>query len=278
MILKLEDKYQNNSSIILKDESKVIDFKNASKMPYEIITAKLNIPGSDKSRYDNWYSIMHESYYFKERARLQDIITELLGVYLSKYMGLDSVEYELAVQDGELIGLLSKNFRKENADYVYASNLTTEDRKKIRNYANAKVSIVSIPYKKMVYDYIMRLYYAATFDLANNVLCERKHSIPHISTLFDYEKSFMETEEDSFYDPFLGISISGKTIRVISETHPLMKHSISKALGFDITKAFKAIESEYNISIPDEVKAQYQEFNSERKDFIKDKVYQKKLH
>lgn len=275
MILRIEDKYQKNPSIILKDESRVIEFEKATKLPYGIITQKLNIPNTDQTRYDNWYSIMHESYYFKNRTYLQTIITELLGVCLSKYMGFDSIEYELAVLNGNIIGLLSKNFRKDNTKYLYATELTKKDHKRIAHYLTVKENILNLEYKKELYNYIMRLYYAASFDLTINVLCEKKGRIPHLSTLFDYEKSLIDSEEDSIYDPFIDLYISGKTIKTILDNNPSMEHSINRVLGFNMKDALEYIEEQYNISIPDEVKEVYQEYDSLRKEFMEDKIYQR---
>lgn len=273
MILRLDYKTEINPSIILKEESKVIDFTHATKLPYEIITKRLNIPNSDQSRYDNWYSIMHESYYFKNRTYLQNILNELLGVQLSKYMGFTSIEYELAILNGKIIGLLSKNFRKDNTKYLYATELTKRDHRIIAHYLTAKTSILNLEYKRELYNYIMRLYYAASFDLTINVLCERKGFLPHLSTLFDYEKSLMDTKEDAIYDPFIDLYISGKTIKTILDNNPSMEKSINKVLGFNMKDALEKIEEQYNISIPDEVKNKYLEYDSSRKEFMEEKIY-----
>lgn len=278
MILLLDEEIQKNPSIILSDNSKVIDFDLANKIPYEIITSKYNIPNDHQNKCDNWYSIMHESYYFKNRTRLQVIINELLGVCLSKYMGFDTVEYELATLNGELIGLLSKNFRKENRKYQCASELTKKDHKKISYYLTVKDSILNLEYKRELYDYIMRTYYAASYDLSFNVLYERIGLLPHISTLFDYERSLTDTEEDSIYDPFVNFYISSKSLLTILNNNPSIKQSIDKVLGFSITKALEDIEEYYNITIPSEVKMKYQEFDTLRKDFIEDKLYQKTIY
>lgn len=273
MILRLDYKTEINPSIILKEESKVIDFAHATKLPYEIITKKLNIPSTDQSRYDNWYSIMHESYYFKNRTYLQNILNELLGVLLSKHMGFDSIEYELATLNGSIIGLLSKNFRKDNTKYLYATELKKRDHKIIAYYLTAKENILNLEYKRELYNYIMRLYYAASFDLTINVLCERRGFMPHLSTLFDYEKSLMDTKEDAIYDPFIDLYISGKTIKTILDNNPSMEKSINKVLGFNMKDALEKIEEQYNISIPDEVKNKYLEYDSSRKEFMEEKIY-----
>lgn len=273
MIVRLDYKTEINPSIILKEESKVIDFAHATKLPYEIITKRLNIPNTDQSRYDNWYSIMHESYYFKNRTYLQNILNELLGVLLSKHMGFNSIEYELATLNGSIIGLLSKNFRKDNTKYLYATELKKRDHKIIAYYLTAKENILNLEYKRELYNYIMRLYYAASFDLTINVLCERRGFMPHLSTLFDYEKSLMDTKEDAIYDPFIDLYISGKTIKTILDNNPSMEKSINKVLGFNMKDALEKIEEQYNISIPDEVKNKYLEYDSSRKEFMEEKIY-----
>lgn len=275
MIVRLDYKTEINPSIILKEESKVIDFAHATKLPYEIITKRLNIPNSDQSRYDNWYSIMHESYYFKNRTYLQNIINELLGVLLSKYMGFASIEYELATLNGSIIGLLSKNFRKDNTKYLYATELKKRDHKIIAYYLTAKESILNLEYKRELYNYIMRLYYAASFDLTINVLCERRGFIPHLSTLFDYEKSLMDTEEDAIYDPFVDMYIMGKKIKTILDNNPSMETSINKVLEFNMNDSLSSIEDTYNISIPDDVKEKYLEYDKLRKEFIEEKIYKR---
>ena len=133
----------------------------------------------------------------------------------------------------------------------------------------------ALEYKKELYDYIMRLYYAASFDLTINVLCERRCFMPHLSTLFDYEKSLMDTKEDAIYDPFIDLYISGKTIKTILDNNPSMEKSINKVLGFNMKDALEKIEEQYNISIPDEVKNKYLEYDSSRKEFMEEKIYKR---
>lgn len=66
-----------------------------------------------------WLSVEGQEYYFK---KTEDIYEELIASECAKFLGVDAVEYDLAIFQGKE-GVLSKSYRKSNAEYISGSEI-----------------------------------------------------------------------------------------------------------------------------------------------------------
>lgn len=115
------------SRILLTSDTKYINIDDMQKITLDDLP--FCMPLVSLGRSGDWYVNDNcVAYYLKRRGYLAIILNELIGEYLSKYMGLETVEYDLAYEDDNIVGLFSKNFRKPKVDYVYYQDLTEDEK------------------------------------------------------------------------------------------------------------------------------------------------------
>ena len=92
--------------MILNEAKNIIDITGSSS----IFNAKDFPSGySDSSTYNkNWYKYQNHWYYFKDLITEDEVTSELLGSYVAKYLGLPTVNYQIARLNGSY-GLISED-------------------------------------------------------------------------------------------------------------------------------------------------------------------------
>lgn len=263
--------------ILLTSDTKYIRVDSMKKISSEDLS--FNLPSNLEGRNGDWYeNEKGEQYYLKRRKYLAIILNELLGEYLSLYMGLETIEYDLAYDGDNIVGLFSKNFRKKGIDYVYYHYLTEDEKKLIDRvlFLRAKTDWAK-EYKQQYTDYLMRNFYANQGDKVFNVLCYRDSGLIYLSTLFDYELSFINSEDSYIVDPFIiRDDFDYKLIRKMRKKDECLDESIEKVLKFDMEDTLERIKSDFGIRIPDVVMEHYISYDEERKRLMKENIVGKK--
>lgn len=269
------------------------DIKGISIRDLEIIkenrvklAKKLNISLAEIILKNNWYIYDGEYYYYKRLDSAFRIMNELIGVYLSKYMSVPTVEYTLALDFGKIVGLLSKNFRKLNKRYYLATCVNSKYLKKISNSLNEpKVDEL----RKSLDRLIMKDFYSCMTDRVRNTLVSMTR-LKNVSleTSFDYEMSFIderdslyprfekdETHEfDRYFNPLFYNDDEDKsygeinydTLKGMMEYDEYLIYLFERIMDFDIAKAIKCIEEENGMVVADDLKNYYINFDKIRKD------------
>lgn len=263
--------------IMLTNETKYIsvdDMREISKKDLSFY-----IPSSLSGKNGSWYeNDKHQQYYLKRRQYLSVILNEIIGVYLSKHMELDTIDYDLAYDGDTIVGLFSKNFRKKNVDYVYYQELTDDEKIFIERvlFWCAKTDRAK-EYKKQYTDYLIRNFYANQGDRVFNVLCHRKKGLVYLSTLYDYEMSFFHSDEISLIDPFIiQDEFSYDLLNRLRKKDKCFDDSIEKVFAFNMESTLERIRDDFKIRIPDVVMEHYISYDDERKRLMKENIASKK--
>ena len=264
--------------ILLTSETKYINVADMKKISLEDLS--FSVPLSSLGRNGAWFKNDEEEiYYLKRRGFLAIILNELIGEYLSKYMGFDTVEYDLAYEDDDIVGLFSKNFRKPDVDYVYSPNLTEDEKAYINRVICSRARKKKIKdYKQRYTDYLMRNFYANQGDKVFNAMCYRDKGLVYLSTLFDYESSFYHVDDDSLIDPFLmQDELSYDLINELRKKDKCFDRSIEKVLGFNMEETLEQIKDDFGVRIPDMVMDHYTSYDKERKRLMKENISGKRI-
>lgn len=266
-----------NPQIMLTSDTKYIKVEDMKKISLNQLS--FDMPNNLLGRNGCWYKNKDgEEYYLKRRLFINVIMNELIGEYLSKYMSLDTVEYQLAYEEDTIVGLFSKNFRVPDLEYVYYEYLTKEEKEYLDRLIRSRAFRQSInEYKREYTDYFMRNFYANQGDRVFNVLCCRENGKVHLSTLFDYELSLIHPDDEYIVDQFLMQGeISCRFIKMIRKRDTCFRDSLDKVLGFNMENTLDSIESDFGIKIPDNVLEYYLSYDKERKKLMKEKILSKK--
>lgn len=261
----------------ITDPSKIITLNSFNEItPTRELAQKLNIPYHLFSFHSNYVCVNGNNYFFKQPRGTRYLLSELLGVELSKFMGLKTIEYRLLSDRDSIVGLLSKNFREPTKNYIEACHLSKDDLNLIittlteRKYDNT-------PFKNELARYLMRNFYAAETDSGPNVLCEKRQENISLAPLFDYEHSFRNIylenyEDDLFIDEF------GNKIEIDFDflsrllNSPNIQSSLKKVLLFNMRKALTSIEDKQGIKIPKFLISRLTDFDEKRKKFMISKL------
>lgn len=274
---------------LLKDN----DIKGISIRDLEIIkenrvklAKKLNISLAEIILKNNWYIYDGEYYYYKRLDSAFRIMNELIGVYLSKYMSVPTVEYTLALDFGKIVGLLSKNFRKLKKRYYLATCVNSKYLKKFSNSLNEPIVD---ELRKSLDRLIMKDFYSCMTDRVRNTLVSMTR-LKNVSleTSFDYEMSFIDEidslyprfekneahEFDRYFNPLFYNDDEDKsygeinydTLKGMMEYDEYLIYLFERIMDFDIAKAIKCIEEENGMVVADDLKNYYINFDKIRKD------------
>lgn len=269
------DYYTIDSKLFMTTETKCVSlesFRRPSLTEYELAYI-LHMNENKVEKRENWYSYKGDMWYIKERCNVRSIMNELLGEYLSLYMDLPTIHYVLLVSNGKIVGIASKNFREKDISYKNAIKLTNREHNRINRVLLSRPTIFNCKYKKQMYNYLMRNFYANQGDRMHNVLCECKFERNTLAPLYDYEMSFMIPESDILIEPFfLGLDINTYLLGELTKRDKSMQDSVDKILSFNMNDALDYIEDENKILIPEDLKTNYLNYDKKRKKLILDKI------
>lgn len=229
-----------------------------------------------------------EYYYFKKMSIAMRVVNELLGEYLSKYMELPTVEYELVLDFNKIVGLLSKNFRNRQKKYYASYEVKRRD---LSLFSTAIESHKINELRKILDRLIMKDFYSCLTDRGNNTLISMNFlKKVSLEESFDYELSFVDEREstelnlgsekpkyDTYYNPLFVSKdpdsryegITYDTLREMLEYDEYLNEVFECIMDFDIKKALLDLEDAHNFKIADEMKEYYFDFDKLRKDELR---------
>lgn len=245
----------------------------------EELSEVINIDKKVLDLKNNWYLYNGEYYYYKSLFSAFKFLNELLGEYIALYMELPTVQYDIALNRGEIAGLLSKNFRKTDVNYVNA--------KKLRRYEYLMMkwtlkSNVITELRQVIDRMLIKDLYTCLSDRKSNVLCIRELFGIRLAPFYDYELSFCDInyerhldEFNEYYNPlfvsnpFVKYSemkpISYEDIRHMLKRDEYLEDQFDKIIDFNIEHALEVIRDKYNLTINDEILTYYKDFSDRRK-------------
>ncbi len=246
---------------------------------------KLNISLAEIILKNNWYIYNEEYYYYKRLDSAFRIMNELIGVYLSKYMMVPTVEYTLALDFGKIVGLLSKNFRKLKKRYYLATCVNYRYLKKFSDSLNEPVVD---ELRKSLDRLIMKDFYSCMTDRIRNTLVSMtRFKSVNLEPSFDYELSFVDEKDsiypkmgkcercefDTYFNPLFYTDDEDKsygeitydTLKEMMVYDEYLVYLFERIMDFDIAKAIKCIEEENGIIVADDLKDYYIDFDKTRK-------------
>lgn len=278
------------SEYLSGDSIKGISIRDLEK-PHENLLAlskAINISLPDLILKNNWYVYNGEYYYFKKMSIAMRVVNELLGEYLSKYMELPTVEYELVLDFNKIVGLLSKNFRNRQKKYYASYEVKRRD---LSLFSTAIESHKINELRKILDRLIMKDFYSCLTDRGNNTLISMNFlKKVSLEESFDYELSFVDEREstelnlgsekpkyDTYYNPLFVSKdpdsryegITYDTLREMLEYDEYLNEVFECIMDFDIKKALLDLEDAHNFKIADEMKEYYFDFDKLRKDELR---------
>lgn len=251
------------------------DIAGCNWIPHKM-AKELDLPYKFSESPTMWISYNDDYYYVKSKEPFF-IISELVGYYLSKYMSLDTVQHEIAMRNGEFVGLMSKNFRQEGIDYRDA--FFASDKFKYANTLTLyKPPIILTEYAQVLARYLIRDYYACQEDRGGNVLYYIKNFKKHLAPLFDYEASFDLPLHDEYYyrNPLFSIDIGPNEISRIYKKNKYLREYYELIREFNMESTLDEIKQDYGINIPDSISYEFIHFDKTRKPQLEKIFYKTK--
>lgn len=254
---------------------KAIDVSNLKKLEVtESLSKTLNIPIYILDIYDNWVEIDKDIFYYKRTRSANKITKELLGEYISKYMDLETVSYVLAKDFEGLSGLLSKNYRESDIEYVQSYQLTKKELAHILRTINIPIFARDKELEESLAKYIMRNFYTASGDRDGNVLCKRVNGKIYLAPLYDYECSFNMVYRERYTDKLFMLEdgnyfpIDIESILRMIKKSKIMEKYYDRIMSFDMNSTLGMIESDNGIIIPDKLKDELNDYDQRRKQYM----------
>lgn len=238
------------------------------------LSSELNIPIHVLDIYNHWIEVKNKKYYYKQTRSATRIVLEILGEYISKFMGLDTVEYVLATDDKGICGLLSENYRKPNIEYVQSYQLTKEELSHIRKTLSIPLIKRDKTLEEELAKYIMRNFYTTSGDRDGNVLCQRVNNKVHLAPLYDYECSFAFDLAEKYNDKLFMkedgtyLTIDIELIARLIRKSKIMRYYFNKILSLNMPQTLLEIEDNNGIIIPDSIKDRLNQYDEARKNLM----------
>lgn len=234
-----------------------------TSIPIELIYSKY------RDYTNNWYEIDGKWYFYKGPLSTFHLNNELIGEEISKYFGLESVHYDIAIKDG-MKGVISENFYRPNYKYKKPSdyNLTSKKLdilKDIKKICKTKEEYKKI--KKELKRLFIRDLYTSQKDRSNNNLLFKEKNTISLAPLFDYEYSFLK-RDIGIYFGVLGSLIIDKETKIKLQKDKEFQKYICLIKKLDILSIINKIENKNKIIISEEEKAYYSDYDKKIKKLI----------
>ena len=238
----------------------------------------------------SWYNIKGYWYYFKASKDpsikfLSELyfFNELLGVEISKYFGLDTVEYEIAklyYPKGDYrLGLMSKNFYEQGCTYKNPSeysmfrNIDNLDILEILN----KLCQQDVKYKQLLID-IKKLFISEYYTLQNdrhnmNLMFKETPVEVRLAPLYDYEMSFYDYDDSDFfyYSSVVGyFNIKDENTRKTFINDEDFQELLNKLIDLKFNDLIESIQCKYHMVFPRNFQEYYLNHDQTMKRLIKD--------
>lgn len=278
--------FMSVNSYLSADNCKGISIRDLEEIKENMIklSRNLNISVAELILKNNWFLYEGEYYYFKRLYTAMAIVNELIGEYLSIYMDIPTIHYEIALDYDKVVGVLSKNFRDKNKKYMLALEIQPKQLKVFRD-ALEKKKITDL--RRQLDKMLVRDFYSCLSDRIRNTLVSKSlFGQINLEVDFDYELSFVDRREciefkngfdedhefDTYYNPlfrsdnqdeFMGITYG--LLKEMIKYDEFLASQFDHIMGFNIGKCLSDIEARYNIKIAEELKSYYSYFDDMRK-------------
>lgn len=267
-----------NLELLRTGYSRFFDMTDLEPLPVDE-ELSLNTLVPLKELRDSWYFIKlfgdksYNYYYYKKITSLKDMLNELIGVEVSKYMELPTVEYSIAEENGNISGLLSKNFNDPDKNYINSDSLRELNYyKRLRNLLlDSTPDFQNKGVKKLITTYFMNNFYLSLKDRTTNSKCYIDGMDVIIAPIFDYESAFLDPEMVNYIDPLFlhQISINKKVVNGIEKANNTFNEVVDKLNELNIKKIMDKVQDKNCIYIPDEIKNYYIDYDNKRREHMK---------
>lgn len=258
--------------MIITEKSRVIPFQHVDVEEQDL--KSLNIPTHFSFIIPHLTKIGDIVYYYKS-ATTKSMINELIGSYLARRIGLDSVDYEIGQRESDkAFFALSKIFFEEGYQYQYAAQFLEE-----HGHKNS-FNMLGNPMKLMLPCYYhlrtLRLYKGTPFyDSCLKLIAvdlkmaqhdrHRKNiqmKIDSIGTLdlapiYDYGRAYSVRFDFAYGNPFAFIRYTEATLDLLFRRYPDLRDYVFLLNKIDMEEILSALEQEKQIQFTSQEKKEY---------------------
>lgn len=233
-----------------------------------------------------WFKYNGKYYYYKEMKNALRLLNELLGVYFSTYMGLESIQYDIALGQNGIMGILSENFREQNKKYIEATDLPFYYYMYIDYVLRFKLGEKD-DLKRKINAILVKDIFTCLVDRHANTLCTIGNEFD-IGPQFDFEYSLSHKDfcgrvrvfTDYTNPLFIKFPYHDSRLRVISDDYlkilckrdPQAQEYCEKMNAVDIKAVLEQISDERKIIISQELFKHYEHFYDNRKKTLMKKL------
>lgn len=280
--------FTKNTDIQIIENSDPINFDRLSQFKIEkmanLISEKTGVPKNQIymppyiSYIDRWYNIDDKWYFFKEENEPLIFINELLGVVISRYFNLETVNYRIAQlkqKDSKpKYGIISENFCDNKATYKtsWDYKLPTLDNMDI--FDNLRLICKSDEEYKLLLDdikkFFIRDFYASQEDRSGiNFLFSETESGIRLAPLFDYESSFFSENQAEYINQLGKLDLKDKKTIDILQKDSRFQELLNLLMSANIKLFLEEVEDTHQIFIPPFLKNHYKSREETTKKLIK---------
>lgn len=225
-----------------------------------------------------WINVNNDKYYFKLMKNISYLLNDLLGVKITQYFGLPSVEYKLArgfYKGKEIFGLISKYQREENYQYenlediVYSDNSLIETPYDIRNISFLNALEIAYPEEllsKQLKTLIVRDLVTNEKDRKMGEVHIRKNNIDglvEIDKIYNYENEWnlldnsnddidiLELKEEDIDLDYKIIGLLNLTKESLPyiQNDTVIQENLHKFMDLEIPSLLEQVELETNLTL-----------------------------
>ncbi len=241
------------------------------------LSKEINIDINDLHNKPFWFKYKGTYYYYKETTLAIRIINELLGQYLSEYMDLPTIKYDLCLNEENIIGLLSKNFREQGKEYINACDLSIIQYVYIDyllRFGDRKNEL-----RRKLINMITKDIFTCMIDRFANTLCIGGDHFD-LAPLFDYEYSMSYRDINGnirddleYQSPLLAKfpytyhslkAISDEEFKRMVKKDEQYREAAERMNALKMNDVLDTISDERGIFIPDDLREYYTDFYHDR--------------
>lgn len=258
--------------MIITEKSKVVPFEHHDIEEQDL--GSLYIPASFSFIIPHLTRLGDTVYYYKS-ATTKSMINELIGSYLAKRIGLDSVDYEIGRRESDkALFALSKIFFEEGYQYQYARQFLEE-----QGYKNG-FNMLGNPVKLMLPCYYhlrtLKLYKGTSFynsclkliavDLKMaqhdrhrknlQIKIDSRGTID-LAPIYDYGRAYSVNFDLAYGNPFAFIRYTESTLDLLFRRYPDLRDYVFFLNKIDMEEILRTIEREKHIQFTSQEKREY---------------------
>ncbi len=266
----------NSPELTINKDSNYVSFIKETNVPEYFDSIK----APEINRIKDNIVLINGDYYFYKDINPQHMINELIGSYLSAYLGIPAVNYQIGLNNGVLYAL-SKLFYKPNHIYQSCNDvfgkvayLEADIRQNINEETiYSQTAMLSLINNKEMIRKILKL---TALDLKmdqvdrhdGNIMIEIYKTIINLAPLYDFSYSYFDSRIFMYSNPFVIVNRNQKSIENLALKYPEIVPFLNQLGNLPISDVIREIEQANHITIGDDIKHEYQQ---------KDEEYSRKL-